>query len=95
MKFDSILTCNSIDALAHKTALLIDGNPLAKERFKPINLSGDEFTRTVTSSTPSLPIIDHPSSVNPLIASLKPLPGNGCEILKLEAMKFNKNQSHS
>jgi len=83
MKFDRSRTCNSIEALAHKTALLIDGNPFAKERFKPINLSGDEFTRTVTSSTPSLPIIDHPSSVNPLIASLKPLSGNGCEIINL------------
>jgi hypothetical protein len=77
----SILTCNSIDALAHKTALLTAGNPLAKGRFKPISLSGDEFTRIVTSSMPSFPIIDHPSSVNPLSASLKPLPENTYQIL--------------
>lgn len=87
----SILTCNSIEALAHKTALLTDGNPLAKERFRPINFSGDEFTRIVTSSTPSLPINDHPSSVNPLSASLKPLPGNIREIPNLDSMNFNTN----
>jgi len=62
-----------MDALAHSTALLTEGNPLVKGRFRPINLSGDEFTRIVTSSTPSLPIVVHPSSVNPLSASLKPL----------------------
>lgn len=66
-------TCNSIDALAHNTALLMDGNPLAKERSNPINLSGDELTMIVTSSMPSLPIIDQPSSLKPLSASLKPL----------------------
>jgi len=65
--------CNSMDALAHSTALLTEGNPLVKGRFRPINLSGDEFTRIVTSSTPSLPIVVHPSLVNPLNASLKPL----------------------
>ena len=69
-----INTCKSIDALAHRTALLTAENPLVKERFEPINLSGDEFTRIVTSSMPSFPIIDHPSSLNPLRASLKPLP---------------------
>jgi hypothetical protein len=73
-KTKHIPTCKSIDALAHRTALLTAGNPLVKERFEPINLSGDEFTRIVTSSIPSFPIIDHPSSLNPLRASLKPLP---------------------
>jgi hypothetical protein len=63
---------------------------LANDRFKPINLSGDEFTRIVTSSTPSLPIIDHPSSVNPLSASLKPLQGNTSEIPKLHVMNYHK-----
>jgi hypothetical protein len=85
-----MLTCNSIEALAHKTALLTDGNPLANDRFRPINLSGDEFTRIVTSSTPSLPIIDHPSSVNPLSASLKPLQGNISEIPNLHAINYHK-----
>lgn len=66
-------TCNSIDALAHRTALLMAENPFANEMFNPISLSGDEFTRIVTSSIPSFPITDHPSSLNPLSASLKPL----------------------
>lgn len=68
-------TCNSIDARAHKTALLMAENPFANDMFNPISLSGEEFTRIVTSSIPSFPITDHPSSLNPLSASLKPLQG--------------------
>lgn len=48
-------TCKSIDALAHKTALLIAGNPLENVRFKPFRLSGEEFPRMVTSSMLSFP----------------------------------------
>lgn len=46
---------------------------LVKETFNPINFSGLEFTRMVTSSMPSLPSNVHPSSLNPLRASLNPL----------------------
>ena len=68
------LTCRSIDAFAHITAVLTDGYPFENERFNPMSFSGEEFTRIVTSSVPLLPNNDHPSSVNPLTASLKPLP---------------------
>uniref|UniRef100_A0A2P2IU97 Uncharacterized protein n=1 Tax=Rhizophora mucronata TaxID=61149 RepID=A0A2P2IU97_RHIMU len=62
-----------MDAFAQSTALLIKENPLAYEIFAAINLPEDELTRTVTSSMPSYSNADHPSSVNPLTASLKPL----------------------
>ena len=67
------LTCNNMDAFAQSTALFMDGNPLSYEKFTPIVLVGEEFTRTVTSSMPSFSNKDHPSSANPLTASLKPL----------------------
>ena len=65
-------TCKSMEAFAHKTTLLTGAKPLENVRFKPISLSGEEFTVIVTSSMLS-PITDHPSSVKPLTASLKPL----------------------
>lgn len=67
----NILTCKSMDAFAQRTPLLMDENPFAK--VTPVILLGDEFIRIVTSSMPSFPIMVHPSSVNPLSASLKPL----------------------
>lgn len=51
--------------------------------WEPRNLLGDEFMAMVTSSTPSPPRIDQPSSTNPLTASLNPLiQSQNCEILK-------------
>ena len=72
IKFD-MPTCKSMDALAQSTELVEDGNPFKKPRFKLIILLGEELTRIVTSSIPSLLIMDHPSSAKPFRASLKPL----------------------
>jgi len=63
-----------MDALAHSTELFMEGNPLLLyPRLAPIILLGEEFTRRVTSSMPSLSNMDQPSSAKPLTASLKPL----------------------
>jgi hypothetical protein len=67
------LTCNSIDAFAQRTPLLPMGSPSLNDALQPITLLGDELTEIETSSTPSLSIMDHPSSASPLRVSLKPL----------------------
>ena len=68
-----IQTCNNIEALAHMMPPPRAGSPSEESNYGPSSLLGDELMRMVTSSIPSLPIIDHPSSVKPLTASLKPL----------------------
>lgn len=69
------LTCSSIDAFAQSTLLLPvpTTGPLLKVALQLTTLLGDELTETQTSSTPSLPTTDHPSSASPLRASLNPL----------------------
>ena len=63
-----------MEALAHKTALGIEVKPFENGRLEVIIiLVGEEFTRRVTSSIPSLSSIDQPSSLKPLTASLNPL----------------------
>lgn len=62
-----------MDALAQRT-------PPGKERelagLEVVFKFFVEFTAIITSSAPSQFIKDHPSSLNPLIASLKPLQEN-------------------
>lgn len=70
----SLITCNNMEALAHRTALGIEVKPLENGRLEVIIIFvGEVFTRRVTSSIPSLSSIDQPSSLNPLTASLNPL----------------------
>lgn len=67
------LTCSSIDAFAQSTLLLPTTGPVLKVALQLTTLLGDELTETQTSSTPSLPTTDHPSSASPFRASLNPL----------------------
>jgi hypothetical protein len=64
------LTCSNIDALAH---IIPPGAPKAMPALLLLLIFLVELQAITTSSTPSPPIIDHPSSLKPLMASLKPL----------------------
>lgn len=71
-------TWSNMDAFAQRM-LPGTGRALAGLTWVPKFLV--ELTATITSSTPSQPNTDHPSSLKPLMASLKPLQKKKNEIV--------------
>jgi len=64
------LTCSNMDALAQ---IMPPGAPNVIPTLLLFLIFLVELQATTTSSIPSPPIIDQPSSLKPLMASLKPL----------------------
>jgi hypothetical protein len=64
------VTCSNMDAFAQ---IMPPGAPNAMPTLLLFLIFLVELQATTTSSIPSPPIIDQPSSLKPLMASLKPL----------------------